>query len=89
MSHSLAGCVEDNRPQRKCPAQRSNSSLGIEINSAIVDRLTFARQIIETGTTAYRLAHARKTPIKLDTMVADHRVRMAITSHMAVSATKR
>jgi hypothetical protein len=26
--------------------------------SAIVDRLTFAGQIIETGTTSYRLAHA-------------------------------
>jgi hypothetical protein len=25
-----------------------------------VDRLTFAGQIIETGTTSYRLAHARK-----------------------------
>ena len=29
--------------------------------AAIVDRLTFAGQIIETGTTSYRLAHARKT----------------------------
>jgi len=28
--------------------------------AAIVDRLTFAGQIIETGTTSYRLAHARK-----------------------------
>jgi DNA replication protein DnaC len=27
--------------------------------AAIVDRLTFAAQIIETGTTSYRLAHAR------------------------------
>jgi hypothetical protein len=27
--------------------------------AAIVDRLTFARQIIETGGTSYRLAHAR------------------------------
>ena len=27
--------------------------------AAIVDRLTFAGQIIETGTTSYRLAHAR------------------------------
>ena len=26
---------------------------------AIVDRLTFAGQIIETGSTSYRLAHAR------------------------------
>ena len=29
--------------------------------AAIVDRLTFAGQIIETGTTSYRLAHARNT----------------------------
>ena len=28
--------------------------------AAIVDRLTFAGQIIETGTTSYRLAHARQ-----------------------------
>jgi len=28
--------------------------------AAIVDRLTFAGQIIDTGTTSYRLAHARK-----------------------------
>ena len=28
--------------------------------AAIVDRLTFAGQIIETGTTSHRLAHARK-----------------------------
>jgi DNA replication protein DnaC len=28
--------------------------------AAIVDRLTFAGQIIETGTTSYRLAHARR-----------------------------
>jgi hypothetical protein len=27
--------------------------------AAIVDRLTFAGQIIETGATSYRLAHAR------------------------------
>jgi len=29
-----------------------------------VDRLTFAGQIIETGTVSYRLAHARRTPSK-------------------------
>ena len=28
--------------------------------AAIVDRLTFAGQIIETGTSSYRLAHARR-----------------------------
>ena len=27
---------------------------------AVFDRLTFAGQIIETGTTSYRLAHARQ-----------------------------
>ncbi len=29
--------------------------------AAIVDRLTFAGQIIETGSNSYRLAHARKS----------------------------
>ena len=29
--------------------------------AAIVDRLTFAGQIIETGTVSYRLAHARRS----------------------------
>jgi DNA replication protein DnaC len=28
--------------------------------AAVVDRLTFAGQIIETGSTSYRLAHGRK-----------------------------
>jgi DNA replication protein DnaC len=32
--------------------------------AAIVDRLTFAGQIIETGTTSYRLAHARAAKSK-------------------------
>ena len=32
--------------------------------AAIVDRLTYAGQIIETGTTSYRLAHARRTRSK-------------------------
>jgi DNA replication protein DnaC len=32
--------------------------------AAIVDRLTFAGQIIETGTTSYRLAHARRSRSK-------------------------
>jgi hypothetical protein len=31
-----------------------------QLSAAIVDRLTFAGQIIETGTTSYRLAHARQ-----------------------------
>jgi hypothetical protein len=33
---------------------------GPRLCAAIVDRLTFAGQIIETGTTSYRLAHARQ-----------------------------
>jgi hypothetical protein len=36
----------------------------VEITTAIVDRLTFAGQIIETGTTSYRLAHARRSRSK-------------------------
>ena len=31
------------------------------LSAAMVDRLTFAEQIIETGTVSYRLAHARRT----------------------------
>ena len=31
------------------------------LSAAIVDRLTFNGQIIETGSTSYRLAHARRT----------------------------
>ena len=31
---------------------------------AILDRLTFAGQIIETGTASYRLAHARRSRTK-------------------------
>ena len=34
--------------------------------AAIVDRLTFAGQIIETGTTSYRLAHARANRGKIN-----------------------
>ncbi|HTX95185.1 MAG TPA: ATP-binding protein, partial [Mycobacterium sp.] len=42
--------------------------------AAIVDRLTFAGQIIETGSTSYRLAHARtiKAPSKASTTTAIH-----------------
>ena len=41
--------------------------------AAIVDRLTFAGQIIETGTTSYRLAHARTIkPPKASTATAKH-----------------
>jgi DNA replication protein DnaC len=41
--------------------------------AAIVDRLTFAGQIIETGSNSYRLAHARKSkpPRKTSTTTAN------------------
>ena len=32
--------------------------------AAIVDRLTYNRHIVETGTSSYRLTHARKAKIK-------------------------
>ena len=38
--------------------------------AAIVDRLTFAGQIIETGTSSYRLANARKHKQHRDTATA-------------------
>src|SRR5882757_8458178 len=38
--------------------------------AAIVDRLTFNGQIIETGTTSYRLAHARTSRPASDTELA-------------------
>ena len=43
--------------------------------AAIVDRLTFAGQIIETGTTSYRLAHARtiKATPKASTATTTHK----------------
>jgi IstB-like ATP binding protein len=43
--------------------------------AAIVDRLTFAGQIIETGSTSYRLAHARtiKAPPKASTATTTHK----------------
>jgi hypothetical protein len=43
------------RPERRGPRPCSS-----QISAAIVDRLTVAGQIIETGTTSYRLAHARE-----------------------------
>ncbi len=46
---------------RKCPSDTGLQRDQVEITAAIVDRLTFAGQIIETGTTSYRLAHARNT----------------------------
>jgi hypothetical protein len=42
------------RPRR--PAQLGPQ---VEITAAIVDRLTFAGNILETGTDSYRLAYAR------------------------------
>ncbi|MGV7411823.1 hypothetical protein PJJ87_28870, partial [Mycobacterium kansasii] len=53
--------VEDNRLEREMPDHTANSGIKIEITAAIVDRLTFAGQIIETGSASYRLAQARKT----------------------------
>jgi hypothetical protein len=46
-------------PTRRQAGKPGISTVRVEISAAIVDRLTFAGQIIETGTTSYRLAHAR------------------------------
>jgi len=44
---------------KRSPGNTAHRQRKVEIIAAIVDRLTFAGQIIETGTTSYRLAHAR------------------------------
>ena len=56
------------REEKNSVAIASNDSFGSwtrtftdpRLCAAIVDRLTFAGQIIETGTVSYRLAHARQ-----------------------------
>ena len=45
---------------RKLETAHITTFIDPRLCAAIVDRLTFAGQIIETGTTSYRLAHARK-----------------------------
>jgi hypothetical protein len=42
------------------PDRRHYLKITVEISAAVVDRLTFAGQIIQTGTVSYRLAHARQ-----------------------------
>jgi len=49
--------VIDTRPPHKAPAQTSHFEIKVEISAAIVDRITFGGNIIETGTDSYRLAH--------------------------------
>ena len=46
------------------PATTSTNRRHHKRSAAIVDRLTFNGQIIETGTASYRLAHARATKTK-------------------------
>jgi len=51
------------RPQNEhvpAPAGWTKTFTDPRLCAAIVDRLTFAGQIIETGTTSYRLAQSRK-----------------------------
>jgi hypothetical protein len=47
-------------PTRRQAGKPGISTVRVEITAAIVDRLTFVGQIIETGTVSYRLAHARR-----------------------------
>ncbi len=49
----------DRHPYIHIPAAFIKTFTDPRLCAAIVDRLTFAGQIIETGTTSYRLAHAR------------------------------
>ena len=46
-------------PSTKPFSGRNKTFTDPRLCAAILDRLTFAGQIIETGTTSYRLAHAR------------------------------
>jgi hypothetical protein len=48
-------------PQQPSPGSTARRRPRVEIMTAIVDRLTLASQIIETGTTSCRLAHARRS----------------------------
>jgi len=53
--------VKHTCPRKDAQGNRAHRQRKVEITAAIVDRLTFSGQIIETGTTSYRLAHARAT----------------------------
>ena len=44
---------------RRCPGNTAHRQRKVEITAAIVDRLTFGGNIIETGTDSYRLAHTK------------------------------
>lgn len=56
---TLSTNVIDTSPEHKKHVQAAYFKIRVEISAAVVDRLTFAGQIIETGSTSYRLAHAR------------------------------
>jgi hypothetical protein len=58
LSQAPAGIPQDQHV--RAPDGWTKTFTDPRLCAAIVDRLTFAGQIIETGTTSYRLAHARK-----------------------------
>jgi hypothetical protein len=51
--------VKDIRPGRITQGQDGRLTAEVEISAAIVDRITFGGDIIETGTDSYRLAQTR------------------------------
>jgi hypothetical protein len=67
--------VIDTSPEHKNRGQTAYFKIRVEITAAIVDRLTFAGQIIETGSISYRLAHARtiKATPKASTATTTHK----------------
>ena len=58
--HADDWAVKDICPGRIAAGQGGYLGVEVEISAAIVDRLTFGGNIIETGTDSYRLAHARQ-----------------------------
>lgn len=61
--HRTGGTLGDRDRQQRAvlPDGWTKTFTDHRLCAAIVDRLTFAGQIIETGTTSHRLAHARKS----------------------------
>ncbi len=51
-------------PPTKALSSWSKTFTDLRLCAAIVDRLTYNRHIVETGTSSYRLTHARKAKIK-------------------------
>ena len=59
-THRARRAIGNRHRLERAVLRRTKTFTDPRLCAAIVDRLTFAGQIIETGTTSYRLAHARK-----------------------------